>query len=534
MRVRLAVAVVLGIATPFAPLAAQWAPPKCDLKPGHYLINSAVLYVRNATNTRYEDQRKKDLTDADRVLTQAITINGQDKNGAAWYWLGRRYVLESDLVGADTAFTRAEQLAPQCAQDIQTWRRYLWGTPYNRGVQAYQANAFDTAIVYFRRASQIYREPNGLAALGQLYGNQAQLAGQRVADDSAQLRADSTAPRDSLMAHVARAQQYVDSAAEYFRRAAAAATGADTQAVRQRREAMFNRGAVYNQARRWPDSEDAFRAYLAAFPDDVQAVAGLATAFAQTGRRDSALVMYRQVVANARSAEVRHLFQAGVEMYNSAPMEPDSSEVVSRCREKQQPTRTRTARQIAAACETAARDTMAGFRTNALPFLREAASAFDSVLAKTAADRNALFNLTNTYYRLDDRARMLATVQRLHALDPMNRSVLMLLAQAWRLNGNTDSTLHYLMQGADSVLQTELSVFTFVPSDQGASLRGTVTSLTERPTTPFTLVVQFLNGKGEVVVSQDVELPALEPGAVHPLEINVVGRGIMAYGYRRK
>ena len=72
MTVRQAVvAMWIGAAVAAAPSAAQWAPPKCELKPGHYLVNSGLLYVRNASTTKYEDQKQKDLRDAERVLTQA-------------------------------------------------------------------------------------------------------------------------------------------------------------------------------------------------------------------------------------------------------------------------------------------------------------------------------------------------------------------------------------------------------------------------------------------------------------------------------
>src|SRR5512147_1460614 len=105
----------------------QWVKPKCDLKPGHYLVNSAVLYLKNAAETRFDDQREKDLRDANHSLEQALTTGGQTKNPAAWYYLARYYVIRNDAVGADSAFRKAEELVPACKDDIWFWRRNsLW------------------------------------------------------------------------------------------------------------------------------------------------------------------------------------------------------------------------------------------------------------------------------------------------------------------------------------------------------------------------------------------------------------------------
>ena len=507
MNRRVAVAVTgLVTAAPLvlSTLAAQWAVPKCELKPGHFLVNSGILYLVNASKTKYEDQKVKDLRDAERVLTDAITRNGQDQNPAAWYYLARRAVVINDLPGADTAFARAEALAPRCKDDIQGWRKTLWTPIYNKGVRAYQQGAIDSALYYFKAANAIQRDPSGLNAIGSLY-----------------------ATRDE-----------VDSAVAYYAAAAAASPGSDTLSARVRREALFNRGAVLNQARRWQESEAAFREYLAAFPNDVQAMAGLATAFAQTGRRDSALAAYRQVLAQGDSAELRHLFQAGVEMYNAAPQEPDSGSISERCVTERRARLPRTATQrqraqVETECGRAAADSVKAARAVAEPFLREAAAAFESVLKRSAADRNGLFNLTNTYYRLYDGPKMLATAQRLYAVDPMSRNVLLLLAQSWRVQGKTDSTLHYLSI-ADSGLTAEVAVLNFVNSDQGATWSGSVTSRKDQgQTTPFKLTVEFLDNTGGVVITQSVDVPALDAGATAPIEARAVGKGILAWRYRR-
>src|SRR2546430_3483369 len=66
-----------------------------------------------SSDTKFEDQRQKDLKDAYRVLTQAVTTGGQEKNPAAWYYLARYYEFQNDLGGADSTFAKAQELAPK-------------------------------------------------------------------------------------------------------------------------------------------------------------------------------------------------------------------------------------------------------------------------------------------------------------------------------------------------------------------------------------------------------------------------------------
>jgi len=499
---RAIVAVWVGTVLAAAPVGAQWAPPKCELKPGHYLVNSGLLYVKNATTTKYDEQRQKDLRDADRVLTQAVTTGGQEDNGAAWYYIARRYVLLSDIAGADSAFRRAERLAPQCAEDIQTWRRFLWAPIYNKGVQAYQAGNTDSAIAYFRQANGIHREPNGLSAMAALFANASE----------------------------------IDSAAHYYGEVIRVTQGSDSVQQRLRREALFNRGALYNQATRWAESEAAFREFLAESPGDVQALAGLATAFAQTGRGDSALAIYQVLIAHADEAEPRHLFAAGVAMFNAAPAFPDSGAISDRCREARKPAGRATpaqTRQVAAACHAAAADSMSAWRGGSRQYYRGAASAFEAGLARAPGNRDALFNVVNTYYRLQDTVKMLGTARQLYAADPLNRNTLRLLAAAWQLQGNTDSTLHYL-QIADTALVVEVTVTQFTVGDQTVEVSGLVTSLREQPIPAMNLAFEFLDARGAVVVAQTAGIPALDPGASHQLSIQAIGSGITAWRYRRQ
>ncbi|PYO85174.1 MAG: hypothetical protein DMD65_01500, partial [Gemmatimonadetes bacterium] len=277
-----------------------WLPAACELKPGHYLVNSGLLYLKSAASTKFAEQRTKDLKDANRVLTQALTSAGQEKNAAAWYYFGRYYLMTDDLAGADSALTKALALAPGCKDDIGLYRRQAWVPLYNGAIEAWQGGNTDSAIAKFRRANQIYTgEPMGLVYIADLFAGANQL----------------------------------DSAAKYFRLAIPAAS--DPKYAKDRRDALYSLARVYHAAQRYDDAAAAYKDYLAAFPGDVQAMANLAGLYARAGKRDSAMALYAQIPDHADSAGADDLFAAALAILNAVPEMPDTATSASACRTAQ-------------------------------------------------------------------------------------------------------------------------------------------------------------------------------------------------------
>jgi len=486
------VVLMLGTATAAAG-QDRWLAPKCEIKPSHFMVNSGLLYLRSATNTVHEAQRTKDLRDAQRVLTEAITANGQDKNPAAWYYLGRYYAMAEQFEGADSAFTKAQTLMPACKEDITNWRKNLWTPVFNQGVQAFNAGKADSAMLYFRRAGAIYPEPTGLSALASLFAN----AGQ------------------------------TDSALRYYGRAAEAAA-ADTHFTKERREALYNRGAVLYQTKRWQEAGDAFRAYLAVYPADGQALAALASTFAMRNLNDSAIAIYQSVLQRADSADPATLFSAGAAMFNSVPPPPDTTASVAECRTKSP--KTVAARQQ---CSQAARAAMRQHDSLSAGTYKMAARAFEAGLAKSPYSRDGLYNLSSTYYLLQDSAKMLPITQRLMTIDPMNRNGIRLAAAAFQMKGKTDSTVHYIAR-AESSLVADVTVQNFRSDDQSASLEAVVTNFHDKPSAAFKITFEFLKPDGAVVGTQSQDVPSLPPGQMQQVKVQALGRGITAWRYRQE
>ncbi len=495
-----------------------WLPPAqgCDLSSGHFKVNSAQLYLKSA----YEKNNKdRDLKDAFKVLNEAINMNGQDKNPAAWYYLGRYYVATTDLAGADSAFTKAEALAPKCQADIRYWRQFLWTPIYNAGVAALNAGKNDSALASFHRANLIYRSgPESFMALGILYFN----------------------------------TQVPDSAAKYFKAAAEMAT--EPKYAVTKKTAMFNAALAFQQAGRNPEAVAAFQEYLKSDPNDAQAMASLATLYARMGQKDSATNLYKVLIQRADSVDPLSLFQAGVDIYAGAPPYPDTAAIGTKCRSREgakkpsRPGMTAAQRQseIAKTCNAENADSMKVHQETAAGSYQVAADAFHAVLKHTPEFRDALFNLTEVYFALDDADSMLAVSRRLVAVDPLNRTSMRLHAQAWQLKGQQtgvaptaakayrDSAYKYVLSAADSI-PVEVTVDSFRPQEQGASVAGKITNFHEQGSSaPVSIVVEFLAGSGTVVGSNKVPVPALAAGASQPFSVQVIGKGITAFRYRKE
>jgi tetratricopeptide (TPR) repeat protein len=492
----------------------KWVAAKCDIKPGHYLVNSGQLYLKSATETRFAEQRQKDLRDANRVLMQALTSGNQDKNAAAWYYLGRYYLLTNDLTGADTAFARAETLKPECKNDIESWRNLMWVPTLNAGIAAWQANNPDSAIKAFRAANAMNQsDPRGFKYLASLLYQ----AGQE------------------------------DSAIHYFRRTAEI-SAKDPRYAQDRRDALYNMGRI-QQARarmeqdslsrvkpdtvspRWGQTLVTYREYLSVNPNDAEILASVGTIMMAMGQRDSAFAIYKQIIARADSVGAIPLFRAGAEIYQGTPADPDTAAAMSSCRTEARANRLTPAR-VRARCDSIATRITRQHAAQTKEAYGLATQAFETGARLNPYYRDGLFNLVNMYLAQNDSAKMLPAAQRLVAVDPMNRQSLKLLAFAHQRMNHIDSTLHYLRL-ADSTLVADVSVTVFDTDSAGAELKGMVQNLRPAALPAMKLVFEFVGAKGDVVATQTVEVPSVPQDQGHAFEIKATGPGIVAWRYKR-
>src|SRR5436309_1910204 len=276
----------------------------------------------------------------------------------------------------------------------------------------------------------------------------------------------------------------------------------------------------------------AYREFLGAYPNDVQARASLAELYLRANQRDSAMALYAAIPAHADSASADDLFGAAGAVLSAIPQLPDTSELDAACAKAlKRKTPTLTTRQLAARCQPAAADTMRKFHALADPLYRLGVQTYQAGLVKNPYHRDALYNLTGISFVLNDTAKVLLLAQRLYAVDPMNRLSLTKLAGAWQLAGKKDSALYYLTL-ADS-LPIEVSVGKFVANDQGGALEGLYSNFHSKPSRPVKVTFELVDGKGNVVASLPQDIPALDAGANQSFKLKATQTGAIAWRYKR-
>src|SRR3989440_4070353 len=520
-----------------AQAAQPWVAPRppCDLKAGHFRVTSAIIDLRSAA----EQARTRDrmLQQAQDVLTRALTADGQDKNPAAWYYFGRYYVEMGDAAGADSAFKKAEALAPQCKQDIDTYRQKLWADVVQSGLRTWQENKPDSAKLLLRQAASLRPDqPKASLSLGQLYASQNQL----------------------------------DSAAYWLAQGAAAA-GTDTAYAESKKEALAGVARIY--ARRVQSDTSAQRWQRTRFSrDSIQRLLAI----------DS--IVLARIEASSASRRTRGARLAPADQQGFARDSSGRARAIAD-RRAALGTRAQTVAADSAAAQPAFTPAIHAFRsyleaypeaTDAVPALAslyyqsgrlsEADSAFDAIypasrriapavtieagrgavranvfrvgtkllsrgLEQWAYDRDALEDLANAYLALRDSAHMLPVAQRLAAIDPLNRTTLRLLSAAWDLRGRRDSAQKY-RDLAETGLPVEIVISSFQADSSGYTLTGVATNSGPNTASVQRVTFEFLDAMGNVQVSQSIEIPPLAPQRSQPIELHVPGTALAAWRYR--
>jgi hypothetical protein len=520
-------------------VAAQghWVPPQppCDVPAGHFKVNGGVLYLKTAAEK--PNQRDQQLGQARKVLTEAIAQDHQEKNPAAWYYLGRYYFEVSDAGGADSAFARALALQPKCAADIGGYRSELWAKTVNGGLAAWQGGKEDSARVLFQLAAQLDpANPKPFAALAGLYATKdnddsalvyyrraaaaagtdtafarerkdalsnawrllvRRVQGHPAAQEVPKLRArldsiNRTIPQDSAVL-----AKLVSSSRSRKARGTTLAPGDQrlftrdstnrAQAVERARAARAGIGQQLAAdsaalATAFAPAVAGLREYLTSYPDAIDAAMSLATLYAQSSRPRDAAAVFDSLAAHARDLEPTEVFTTGERLIGQGYYE-------------------------------------AGTRALALG------------LERNPYRREALYSLGVGYYQLHDSTHLLPIAQRVLALDPLSRASLKLVAAGWDYRRQRDSTAAYLAR-ADSGLAVELLVSVFIPDSAGASFTALVTNLKRVPSKAFHFTVEFLDARGQVVTTAPQDVPSLPPGQSQEMDLKASGKGIAGWRYR--
>lgn len=470
--------------------------PACDLGGSHFKVSSGRTYVKAAIESA--SNRERILGDAKRVLMEAVERDGQGNSAQAWFWLGRVALYQGDIAAADSAMDRAEALAPGCREEIAKFRRPTWAGLTQTGIELLGQQRRAEAKPYFEAAAAFYdQEPQAFAGLGGLALDANDPAGAlewyRKAFAASQ-RPEQKSARALAAAQIGTAfagQGNPDSAIVYLSIAVQ-----DADSVNQAgllKQSLFNLALMEQRAGRPAEAVRHLGRVVAQDPADVDARRGLAQALRAAGMADS-----------ARAVEQGLLQAAGTGAEVSAVALMDLG--VAAYREQK---------------------------------YADAAVAFNKVLEMEPHNRDALYNLANSYLGLNDWARLGETADRLLTIEPYNEFVNKASIRAHQQQkhaavANAGATKLLAMPVA-----VEVTAFT-VTGDKAtwtatATGRDAMTA-TGEPKAPAatTLVVEFLDARGGVVASQEVAVNALPTGDTQALSASGTGAGIQAWRYRPK
>ena len=506
---------------------AKFVPPLCPLKPNNSKVDKAVGVLRKAHDAKTPAEKATLLADAKGQLVAAVTQEAQGNNAAAWYYLARIALLQGDPVGVDTAFTKAQELAPACEIDISQYRQNSWAKLGQAGVEMQRANELDSAMVQFRDATILFRGlPHVYTNMGVMYAN-------------------LKPPKE-------------DSAAVYFQKALEIAE-ADTSLVDDRNAVAQNLAIIYQRLNKNAEAIAMWRKYMGWKQDEKKA---RVEALRKAGKADSAaLVEKAPLDADAQKSLALAFRAAGmvdsadaleaaiVGMYSK--MDLDSLD---------------------------AQDLMSvgilAFNKSNYP---DAEVAFARVLKRNPYSRDARYNLANSYFamakvagdsaealrklakgkptepqkaliadtvKLDAQAKAANThlveeVTKLLEVEPLNEGNLRLLAQGQRglkLNDAVYKTAETLV-----ALPFSVDVTMFQMGQSGAKWAAEATGRSPMDaagkaikTVPVTLVLEFIDLTGKVIDTKEVTIPVLTEGQKHPLEADAKGTGITGWRYRKK
>ena len=440
--------------------AAKYQIAFCNLKTA-----GKVGDGQKALKTGIEDKdpakRAAGLDQAVQILRTEVTTGGQGGSAGAWYYLGRAYLAQGDVAGADSALAKAEKFQPDCEIDISSYRQNGWAVLANAGIEKLRAGDSDSALVLFRQASTLFQKlPHVYENTGVIFANQSQN----------------------------------DSAAYYFGRAAAVAE-ADTTLVENRNSATLNQAMTLQRMEKHPEAIVVLTKYLGWNPSDTDARKSLSWSYRQSGQVAKADSIDQAMVAefssmNYDSLSTGDLMAVGVSMFNAKKY-------------------------------------------------KEAADVFEKLRAKNPWSRDAVYNLANAYLALQDWPKLVETGHQLARIEPLNEDAYRLTGQAFRELKQQDS----LLKEAETLvgLPVAIEVTTFAMGTTASRIEATATGRKatdangkDLKPAPVSVTFEFLDTTGKVLGTQEVSIPALEPGATHAIKAEARQPNIVAWRYTRK
>ncbi|HET8632537.1 MAG TPA: tetratricopeptide repeat protein [Gemmatimonadales bacterium] len=434
---------------------------QCSADKGlHFKVSSAKVYLKTAVETPVEENKARALDNGERVASEAISQNGQDKSAGAWYYLGRIELRKGNVTAADSALSKAVAIAPDCADDVAKYRRAAWVPVINQGIDFLKAKQADSATTYFELANRLFaKSPHAYYYLA------------TMAFDAGNMD---------------RALVYFDSSL---------AVPADTADAQLQDQATFNKAVVLLRMNRGTEAVPILQKFTAEHPDDINAKKALMSAYQAAGQQDSVNAVAAQLEAAGESVQ-----------------------------------------------RTAAVDTTP-FNAAVTAFNEErwadAAAAAEKVAAAEPYNRDAVYMLVASYYRLKKGPELVRWGKQLIGMDPGSEAGLQMLGFGYNLTNDSKDAVATRLKLNGLPVAIGKPALAVTPS--GATFTATATGRDATnstgkaiPAHPVTLTVEFVNKDGAAVSTSEVTVPALKAGETFDISAAAQGAGIASWRYTLK
>ena len=271
--------------TPMPPGMEEGVPPRDNM-----FTRTAALALSQAMQNADPGERQSRYQEALQAALDGIA--NQPNNPQSYRQAGEAYVGLNDLVGADSMWTRAEDLYPLYSFDLDPLREQQWVNQYNMAVNQITAGDREAAVPLLEAAHTIYKgRPEAMLNLGSLHA-------QMGNDDDA--------------------VDWYRTALDLLRGPEFDAQPEDVQATWAENEeiAAFNLAQILANAGRNEEAEVAYRTYLERSPDNVTALSNLAVVLMSMDRNDEAADIYQALLART-DLDARDYYVTGIGLYNA-------------------------------------------------------------------------------------------------------------------------------------------------------------------------------------------------------------------------
>lgn len=473
--------------------AQAGAQAKCDINQGSpFQLNSANIYLNKAQSAGGKpDEKVKHLQNSVKVLTE----NPEKISNA----VGRNWLLGKTLIvwtqQPNVSYVAKRGAVGYTQNPDATVDLLAAADSAFDAVEAAKPECADSVSVYRRQpwsklVNQSIEALNaGKVDTAEVYARQAMAI------------YDKGPHAHNTLATIAQQKNDFAGAREHYKKAIEAA-GTDTAFTKMRQVSMYNVAVLTQQmSDAAPEAEKAalnkeaaqlFQAYLKEVPNDANAQSGLARALGASGDTAAVAGIYAKMLENPAGYTDLQLFEAGS---NAARANQN----------------------------------------------KDAATLLEAGLKKNPYYRDALFNLANVYFAMEDSDKMAPVVRRLVEVDPNSPENWRLLAGSYQLKQKaakagtaakkayTDSLLQNLQKSEKMPVRVTVREFTHAGTKH--TLGGMLENLGDKPMSNVALKIEFLDATGNVVATQTATVPEVAPNAAQSFRVEAEQAGIVAYRY---